>query len=273
MPIYRPKDLHRLGHSPKRSLSQNFLIDGNIIRKTLKVAGIEPGDHVLEIGPGPGAITEQLLDVGAHVLAIEKDEKLAELLRGKEGLDVLCADALTFPFDVIKPRTKIVANLPYHITTPIIDRFIRHSKLISSMTLFVQHEVGLRICADADTREYSSFSLFVKCYSDPRYCFTVSPKCFYPAPKVKSCVIHFKLHPFPYQIDEDHFFAITRAAFGKRRKMMRGSLKEFASAQQIERVLTAIGKSPLARPGELTPDEFASFYKELNQAKTRSENE
>jgi len=264
MPVYRPKVLRKLGHRPKRSLSQNFLIDQNIIRKTLTAAEINTSDRILEIGPGPGAITEELLKAGAHVIAVEKDPDLAAKLQGKENLEIICADALTFPLKEILPGTKVVANLPYHITTPIIERFVRFER-ITSMTLFVQREVGLRICAEANTREYSSFSLFVRSYSDPSYCFTVSPNCFYPAPKVESCVIHLKLHPFLFPIDEESFFTFTRAAFGKKRKMLRGSLRDFAPSQQIEGALIAIGKSPQARPGELTADEFAALYQEIHQ--------
>lgn len=264
MAVYRPKNLHKLGVRPKRSLSQNFLIDQNIIRKTLDAAEVGPQDSILEIGPGPGAITEQLLDRGARVLAVEKDKTLAQRLIGKKNLEVLCDDALTFALDRIPPKTKIVANLPYHVATPILSRFLTRSDLIDTMTFFVQHEVGKRICAEVNSADYSSFSLYVRAYSEPLYCFCVSPNSFFPPPSVKSCVIHLKLKPFSLKVPEDSFFEFTRSAFGQKRKMLRGSLKKWCPPQEMEKALQTLGKNPLARPSELSLTEFATLYQKVS---------
>lgn len=266
MPIYRPSELHQLGIRAKKSLSQNFLIDQNILEKICVAAEIKEGDLILEIGPGPGALTECMLKKGAFVYAIEKDRELAEkLTRFDQGkLKIFCDDALTFPIEELPNRLKVVANLPYHITTPVIARFIDRFPQIISLTVMVQREVGQRMVAETNSSMYSSFTLFLNAYSTPRYCFTVKPNSFYPAPTVHSCVVHLPLKEFPFSFPAEDFFAMTRKAFGQRRKMIRSSLKEIYSPEKIEAGLTAIGKSPTARPQELSLADFGALFEQLN---------
>lgn len=261
MPIYRPSELHQLGVRAKKSLSQNFLIDQNILEKICAAAGIEAGDQVLEIGPGPGALTECLLKKGAFVTAIEKDKELAEKLRrfDEGNLKVYCDDALEFPLNGLPPGLKVVANLPYHITTPVITRFIDQFPQISSLTVMVQKEVGERMVAKVNSSMYSSFTLFLSAYSTPRYCFTVKPNSFYPPPSVHSCVVHLPLRPFPFQFSAEEFFAMTRKAFGQRRKMLRSSLR---GIEGIEEALKAL-KFETARPQELSLADFAAIFKQV----------
>lgn len=254
-----------LCHRPKRYLSQHFLTDPTIIHKALDAARVEAGDSVLEIGPGTGALTKALLKRQAQVLAIEKDRQLAAALQATERLAVRCDDALTFPLDWIQPKTKVVANLPYHIATLIIQRLITHADRIQSMTLFVQKEVGMRICAQANSSDYSSFSLFIRAYSHPHYCFTVFSDSFFPAPKVDSSVIHLTLKPFSPPFSKELFFQMVRTAFGKRRKMLRGSLGHLHGKDAVENALHALGKSPLARPGELSLEEFMALFQQLHK--------
>lgn len=265
MPVYRPSELHKLGIRAKKGLSQNFLIDQNILEKICAAAEVKEGDQILEIGPGPGALTECMLKKGASVLAVEKDKQLAELLTRLDNgkLKVLCDDALTFPIGTLPMGTKVVANLPYHITTPVITRFIDQFPKISSLTVMVQKEVGERMTAETNTPMYSSFTLFLNAYSTPRYCFTVKPNSFYPPPSVHSCVVHLPLKEFPFPFSAEEFFAVTRKAFGQRRKMIRSSLKEMFSQEKIEAALTAIGCSPTARPQELSLADFGALFEEL----------
>jgi 16S rRNA (adenine1518-N6/adenine1519-N6)-dimethyltransferase len=263
MTSYRPSELRALGIQPKRSLSQNFLIDRNIIRKTLDAAEVTAEDHVLEIGPGIGAVTEQLFARGATVTAIERDLYLAKALQEKLNMTVLCDNALTAPLSALPKPTKLVANLPFHISTLLIRRLILRPDIFSSLTFFVQKEVGNRICARPGTRDYSSFSVFIRAYATPRFCFHVSPNSFFPAPKVTSSVIHLKPHPFSYLFEEKAFFEMTRTAFSQRRKMLRKTLRPFASLDVIERALEDMGYSPTARPGELDLDGFASLFQRI----------
>ncbi len=261
MPIYRPSELHQLGVRAKKSLSQNFLIDQNILEKICVAASIAEGDQILEIGPGPGALTECMLKKGAFIYAVEKDKELAEKLTrlDQNRLKVFCDDALTFPINELPSGLKIVANLPYHITTPMIARFIDKFPQISSLTVMVQKEVGQRMVAKENTPMYSSFTLFLNAYSTPRYCFTVKPNSFYPAPSVYSCVVHLPLKPFPFSFSAEEFFVMTRKAFGQRRKMLRSSLREM---EGIEEALKSLGFAT-ARPQELSLVDFGALFEKL----------
>ncbi len=199
MPIYKPSELRlflkQLGISPKKGLSQNFLIDGNIIRKIVDVSEVTPEDTILEIGPGPGSLTQALLETGGTVLAVEKDSVLARALErlvpDSPQLKVFCHDIMTFPLQqelskVMQngKKAKVIANLPYHLTTPIIAQLIPMRDLFSSLTIMVQDEVARRFTALPGTSDYSSFTIFLRFYTTPSYAFTVSRNCFFPAPRV-----------------------------------------------------------------------------------------
>lgn len=271
MSIYRPTELRQflesLGISPKKGLSQNFLIDGNILRKIAKTADVQPGDIVLEIGPGPGSLTEVLLDQGAEVLAIEKDPVLAKSLERLGGnLTVFCEDFMEFPLaEVLQKKlpkgkkAKVIANLPYHLTTPILVKLVKEEGFLSDLVLMVQEEVARRFTAEPGNGDYSSFTLFLNYYADLKYAFKVSHNCFYPPPKVDSAVVHLRLHPSPPVEDEELLFKITRTSFEHRRKMIRSSLRELFAPDAIMEGLRSIGKDPLSRPEQLSLDNFIAL--------------
>ena len=262
--------LTSLGIHPKKGLSQNFLIDGNILRKIVLVSKVQPGDLVLEIGPGPGSLTEMLLEAGAQVIAVEKDEILAkalERLQEKGSLQIFCQDIMTFDFEKhlkAGQKVKVIANLPYHLTTPIISLLVTQHNLFSSLTLMVQDEVGRRFVGKPSTSEYSSFTVFLNFYSFPHYSFTVSRHCFYPPPKVDSAVVILELKEPPEVSDTGKFFKMTRTAFEQRRKMLRGSLRDLYSSERVTLSLISIGCNPEARPENLSLEEFLSLFKVLN---------
>lgn len=280
MPIYKPSELHKfldeLGVRPRKGLSQNFLIDGNILRKIVSTAALEPGELVVEIGSGPGSLTEELLNGGAHVVAVEKDTIFANALErlktpGRQ-LDVFCDDIMTFPLEKVvaaklQPgkKAKVIANLPYHLTTPIIAMLIQQRHLFSSLILMVQEEVARRFVASPKTAEYSSFTVFLNFYSHPKYAFTVGRQCFYPSPKVDSAIVVLDLKEPPHVADEDAFFVLTRTAFKQRRKMLRGSLRDLYPPDRIEQSLAAIGLNPQARPEDLSLDAFLALFSKLSQ--------
>lgn len=280
MALYKPTELRQfldqLGIHPKKSLSQNFLIDGNIIRRIIATAEVAPGDIVIEIGPGPGALTEALLAAGAKVLAIEKDDTYASTLSrldpSNKRLHVVHGDALEV--DIERPlqmlgagdkKVKLIANLPYHLTTPLLARFVTMNGSISTLYVMVQEEVGRRMTAKVDTSEYSSFTLFLEFYSYPRYCFAVTRKCFFPAPKVDSAIIALPLHTPALDGDVEGFFKITRTAFEQRRKMLRGSLKGLYPPERTMEALVAIGVDPRARPEQLSLAQFLAFHRKVCQ--------
>jgi 16S rRNA (adenine1518-N6/adenine1519-N6)-dimethyltransferase len=282
MAIYKPSELHAflntLGIAPKKGLSQNFLIDGNIIRKIVKAADVQPGDLVLEIGPGPGSLTQALLEAQAHVIAVEKDATLAIALERLKGpnhqLEVFCDDILTFPLEAtLAPylaqgkKIKVIANLPYHLTTPIIAQLIVKNSLFSSLVIMVQEEVARRFIGKPGTKEYGSFTVFLDFYSQPSYAFFVSRHCFYPPPSVDSAVVALHLkETIPLLPQEaSTFFEMTRTAFEHRRKMLRSSLRSLFDPLFISEALMKIGQDPLARPEKLSLNDFLELYHSLKE--------
>ncbi len=269
MKAFQPKALHalleELGVHAKKHLSQNFLIDGNIVNKIVATAGVSKEDLVIEIGPGPGALTEALLLAGAEVIAIEKDPLLGKALGRLPYplLRILIEDICTvdIPGLLQKKKAKVVSNLPYHLTSPILGKLLPLHTHISTLTVMVQKEVAERLCAQAGTPNYSSLTLFANTFADLSYSFTVEPTCFFPRPKVRSAVIHFTLKPPPPL--PHHFFPRVRAAFCKRRKMLKVSLKEFYPSESIEKALEMQGLNPLSRPEELNSTHWIKLITDL----------
>jgi 16S rRNA (adenine1518-N6/adenine1519-N6)-dimethyltransferase len=275
MPIFKPSELHELLNSEslkaKKRLSQNFLIDGNIVKKILAAAEVKKGDLILEIGPGPGALTEALLEAGARVVAIEMDPLFASLLEryqtNDRRLEVVEGDFLTYLLEEKfrgKPKAKVVANLPYHITTPILERLLPLHSLFESLTIMVQKEVALRFIAKKGTPEYSSFTLFLHTYCTAKLCFTVAENCFFPKPKVQSAVV--KMDLISPKEASPEFFKLTRTAFGQRRKMLRSTLKQLYPIEKLEKALSQMHLSSSCRPEELSLDEFRQLFSFLQKA-------
>jgi 16S rRNA (adenine1518-N6/adenine1519-N6)-dimethyltransferase len=277
MSIYKPsvlKEFLRLSHShPKKALSQNFLIDGNIVRKIVDTAQVQTDDVVLEIGPGPGALTEALLLKGAFVTAIEKDAVFAQQLHRIQylvNLKIHEEDFLLFDLEKFlrskKSKIKVVANLPYHITTPILLTLLPHYDKIDSLTIMVQKEYADRMVAASKTPHYSHLSLLVSFFCQAKLIFTINPNSFFPKPKIRSAIVHCKLNPPILTNDIDAFFFLTRSAFQQKRKMLRSSLRSLAPSELIEQALQAIHLSKTARPEELNLQEFISLFKQLKIA-------
>ncbi len=272
MGLYRPSELIHLlttlcTHA-KKSLSQNFLIDGNIIAKTIAVAEVSSDDIVLEIGPGPGALTEALLNTDCSVIAIEKDETFASHLVKQQKATVFCDDILTFPIeDTLNEylphgkKTKVVANIPYSLTSPLLARLVPLNHLFSTITIMVQEEVARRCVAQPGSRDYSSLTVFLNYYSQPRYEFKVKKTCFYPVPKVNSAVISLQLTKRDEIDAPEKFFQLVRQAFQQRRKTIRSSLRSLFLPNRIAECLTDLNHSPHARPEELSIDDFIALYR------------
>lgn len=277
MAVYKPTELNalleQLGTHPKRKFSQNFLIDGNVIRKIADLAQIQSGDEVVEIGSGPGALTEELLKRGARLFAIERDPIWADSLARLAGdLTIYQADVLKSPIDELVQKwkknlkVKLVANLPYHITTPILTRFAPLHLLFSDLVVMVQEEVARRYTALPGSREYGSITVFLDFWTDASYGFKVKNSCFYPSPKVDSAIIHLLLKPppLPFAIS-DRFFHMTRQAFGQRRKMLKTSLKEWLTPDAYERWSLLLSK----RPETLSLNEFIALFEYLESHKAK----
>ena len=268
MPIYKPTELQafliQLGIDPKSRFSQNFLIDGNIVQKILMIASVAPGDFVIEIGPGPGSLTEALLGAQAEVIAIEKDPLLAKALTRLNGnLTVICEDILKT--DIAEfcraKKAKVIANLPYHITSPILTKLVSMHAYISSLTLMVQEEVARRLTATCGQPGYGYMNLFLQFYSSIQYVFKVKRSCFYPAPRVDSAMITLDLKKPEEDINAEDFLQFVAAAFRMRRKTIKKSLQKLFP--HIEEALFKAKIDPKLRPEQLKLEDFLALFRAL----------
>ncbi len=250
----------------KRPFGQHFLFDPNILKKIVRCSGLLPDDTVVEIGPGTGSLTKVLSSSAKKVIAIEFDKKLTgrlkENLSSRDNVEVVTADALKFPYDTIQGNFRVVANIPYYITTPLIFKILEFRKKVPSMTLLMQKEVAKRIVAAPGGKEYGVLSIALQMYTKPELKFTVSRKSFSPPPEVNSAVVHFEVSPFPlFKVhDETLFRDIVKSAFSQRRKTLLNSLKKF---QGIRDSLVRAGIDPGLRPENLTIENFARLANTL----------
>ncbi len=243
----------------KKPFGQHFLFDPNLLKKTINCSGLTLEETVVEIGPGLGPLTKLLSDHAKKVIAIEFDKKLidrlTENLSTKNNVEIVRGDALKFPYETIREKFRVVANIPYNITTPLIFKLLEYKNNIQSMTLLMQKEVAKRIIATSNDKEYGLLSITIKLYTSPSYKFTVSRKAFSPPPKIDSAVVHFEVSPTPlYKIkNESVFFEIARAAFSQRRKTIQNSLKAFDG---IGDALQQAEIDPGIRPEKLSIEDF-----------------
>lgn len=260
------------GFAPLKRLGANYLIDGNIKDKIIAEAAAAKGDTVLEIGPGLGALTMDLAASGAEVYAVEIDKKAFALLKEMAAdkfpnLKLFHEDILKFDLKKIpaKNNIKMVGNLPYCITTPIVERLIESRHLFSFALIMVQREVANRLMAHPGAKDYSSISCFIQYYTKPHYIYTIKPTAFYPSPDVDSSLIRLDmLDKPPVDVkDEELFFRIIRSSFNQRRKSIINSLSRQAALNipkdKLSDALKKIGIDPASRPESLGLAEFAKI--------------
>jgi len=252
------------GLKPSRALGQNFVVDPNTVRRIARLARVGPGDQVLEIGAGLGSLTLALLETGASVVALEVDRHLIEPLRSvvePRGATVHHANALEVDLHgMLGGRaTVVVANLPYNVATPVVLRLLETEPLVTRMLVMVQKEVGQRLAAQAGDEAYGAASLRVQYFADARVVGKVPPSVFVPRPNVESVLVEVvrreRVRVDPQLVSEEALFAVIRAAFAQRRKMLRRSLAGWASEGVFERS----GVDETRRPEELTLEEFAAL--------------
>lgn len=255
----------------KKSLGQNFLFDSAILSRIIEVAGIGPDDTVVEIGPGPGRLTLMLSKVVKKVLAIELDNnlyvKLQDELTGHENIELVLGDALKYRYDELG-SFKVVANIPYYITTPIIFKLIEARSNLASITLTIQKEVAQRIVANPGTKDYGVLSLAVQYHADPEIKFIIPAGAFRPVPKVDSAAIHMDIRNTPKVVvaDEALFFKVIRAGFSQRRKTLSNALKLLMP--NIKDVLIDTGIDPGRRAETLSMVEFAKLADTIYHLRT-----
>ena len=263
---------------PRKHLGQNFLIDHGILGIIADAAGLTKDDVVLEIGAGTGTLTETLSQEACHVIAVEIDERLVSMLRGKfsqyPNVEVVKGDflqlnltELTASSTLISEKSKVVANLPYYITTPIILRLFSYAELFERLVVLVQKEVAERIVAAPGSKRYGAFSVVAQYHSDPEIIAVVPPEAFWPQPKVDSAVVRMLIRETPRvsTLDEGMFFAVVRGSFGKRRKTILRALAmagktypELASVKEddLKRILAEIGVDSKRRAETISLEEF-----------------
>ena len=251
----------------KKPFGQHFLFDKNILKKIIACSHISEDDTVVEVGPGLGPLTQLLSDHAKKVIAIEFDKKLIDRLKEnvseKNNVEVIRADALKFPYETIRGDFKVVANIPYNITTPLIFKFLEHKKKMTGMTLLMQKEVAKRIVASPGSKNYGVLSISIQLYTKPILKFAVSRKAFSPPPDVDSAVVHFEVSSKPlFNVnDEILFMQIVRAAFSQRRKTIINSLKAY---EDIGEALKRNKIDSKLRPERLSIEQFVGLANALN---------
>lgn len=261
---------------PKRSLGQNFLVDANAQKRIVDALGAGPDDEVLEIGPGPGALTRHLAGTVRRLVLVELDDDLAAALEdefgGRDDVRVVHASILDTSLDEILDEPAdalVVGNIPYNITTPILFHLLERRPRPREILLMVQREVADRIVAEPGNKTYGALSVGVRAVADVERVTHVKRGSFRPAPNVDSTVIRVTPHDPPRltSAEEDDLRVLTRETFGRRRKQLGTSLRnapEYAlDADDVEAACAAAGVDPRARPETLAPDTFVELARAL----------
>lgn len=277
---YTPRENPFGGHEFKKSLGQNFLRDKNLLTSIVRDAGVSSSSVVLEVGAGAGTLTQELASVAGAVLSMEVDKSLEPTLRelesGYHNLRVWFSDALkTDESEIIKNikdlagdldcgKIKVVANIPYYITTPLIFKFLKMDE-VSSITIMVQKEVAERIVSSTSSGEYGSLSVMVNYYGKASIKRVVDKTMFYPVPKVDSAVLHIEKDENRDREMEHTLSVVVKQAFSARRKMLLNNLSEpfKISKPELEELFISCGLKPTVRAEELSVDNYLALSKKL----------
>ncbi len=249
-------------HRARKRFGQNFLRDPMIIQKIISAIAPQKGQHLVEIGPGQGAITKPLLEAMDQLDVIELDRDLIPLLQKKfapfSGLNIHQADALSFDFRALvqnNQRLRVVGNLPYNISTPLIFHLLKQIDIIEDMHFMLQKEVVNRMASPPGNKSYGRLSVMIQYHCQVQALFNVPPASFTPTPKVDSAIVRLVPHKVPpVEIDDKNTFQqVVTQSFGQRRKTLRNNLKLLLSSEQIE----ALGIDSGLRPEVLTLQQYA----------------
>lgn len=258
--------------TPRKGLGQNFLISEGLLRRIIDAANVEKGDVVLEVGAGLGTLTQRLAQHARRVIAVELDQRLIPVLRQTLApyphAEVVQQDILSIqPGDLVSPPYKVVANLPYYITSAILRHFLEAAAKPSLMVVTVQKEVAERIVAGPG--EMSLLAVSVQFYGSPRIVAKAPPGAFYPSPRVHSAVVRICLHREPVTpvANVEAFFDVVRAGFAQRRKQLRNSLSQGLKLppHEIVEVLHRAGLDEKQRPQELSVEQWVHLTRELTE--------
>lgn len=276
--------LQKYNFSFQKKFGQNFLIDTHVLDKIVKYSNITKDDMVLEIGPGIGTMTQYLCENARKVVSVEIDEYLipilGDTLKAYDNVEVINNDILKLDLNKLVQekndgkRIKVVANLPYYITTPIIMELLEKHVPVDCITVMVQKEVAERMQAEPRSKDYGALSLAVQYYSKPEVVANVPPNCFMPRPNVASSVIKLDLYEEPEVKvnNEEHLFKLIRASFNQRRKTLANGIKNFQglnySREEVVSALNNLGIREDVRGEALSLQEFAALSDELEKRRT-----
>ena len=265
-------------HEAKKKYGQNFLEDLELSEKIIEISGVSKDIEVIEIGPGLGFLTEKLIEKSKYLTAFEIDDDLIPVLnkkfQGRDNFSLVHEDFMTTDLGTFlkgKKNIKVVANIPYYITSPIINKLIEYRKNISEIYLMVQKEVAERIASEAGSKNMSLLTHAVQFYADAEYLFTVPKEKFTPVPKVDSAFLKIKMFDderYEKQISEEEYFKYLKTAFSNKRKSIANNLSgEGYSKEVTGDILEKLGKTRLARTEEFSVQEFINLIEQLKKEK------
>lgn len=263
----------RLDLRPTKQRGQNFVIDGNTVRRIVRESGVGPDDVVVEVGPGLGSLTLALLEVAGRVVAIEVDDKLASLLPETiashapdqaDRFEVVLADAMRVAAVPGPPPTALVANLPYNVSVPVLLHLLALLPSLERGLVMVQAEVADRLAAEPGSKVYGVPSVKAAWFADVRRAGAIGRNVFWPAPNVDSGLVAWtRREPPTTDVPRERVFEVVDAAFAQRRKALRGVLRSLAPSEAVDAALAAAGIDPLARGETLTIDDFVRIAEGL----------
>lgn len=258
----------RIKYLPKKHLGQNFLADPRIQQKIIASSNLRAGDAILEIGPGQGAITRLIAPHVQSVLTIEKDKDLIEGLRSEfigTNVEIINKDFLAWEMNDLKSQVKVIGNIPYNISTPIIEKLIAHRSLVTQAYLTVQLEFGQRLAANPGSKDYGSLSCFIQFYAGVKLLFPIKSSAFRPAPKVDSCFVRldFQDPPVFKPCNDILMFKFIRTVFTQRRKNILNSASSMVDKAKMASILKDLSIPSDARPETLSLQNFVDISHRL----------
>ncbi len=262
---------------PKKSLGQNFLFDQNIIEKLVKSINLKKSDIILEIGPGTGFLTKKLAPLAKKIYAVEIDAELLTNLKQSlsdfTNIIYFEKDFLKFDLDQLpEKKIRVIANIPYYISTKIIKKFINYPKKFTSLIFLVQKEFAQKITALPGTENYTSLTVYTNYYFQTKKLFEVKKECFFPKPQVDSCFLELVPINQKYKINEEKFFALVRSAFWARRKTLVNCLEKspYLKLNPDFKKIDFFQKNPDIRGEKLNLEDFFELYKQIISFKSCS---
>ena len=264
-----PQIIVRYKNYPKKRLGQNFLRDDNIVNKIISHCQLKKSDSVIEIGSGLGALTEKICKASGKVYAVEIDRDLCQILDSSlsacKNLEILNLDFLKINFQKFKKKFKIIGNLPFYITTPIISHIISQRQFLDSIFITVQKELAQRAVAGPGNKQYGAFSCFVQFYTEPKILFNIKRGCFWPRPEVDASFIRLQIRNKPVVEvgDEKLFLRLIRTAFNQRRKTVLNSLQKIIPKDKLLLLLNDLNISATSRAENLSLEDFARIEKRI----------